>query len=76
VRTAGTNDTTGYGVEFSLHYATRSEIRGGETWLEFGQSLSFKFFVGEELINFSHTSRPALGPTQLPVQWVPDISRG
>jgi hypothetical protein len=26
--------------------------------------------------DFSHTSRPALGRTQPPVQWVPGISRG
>jgi hypothetical protein len=26
--------------------------------------------------DFSHTSRPTVGPNQPPVQWVPSLSRG
>jgi hypothetical protein len=35
--------------------------------------VSFRIPVGRD---FSHTSTPALGFSQPPVQWVPDISQG
>jgi hypothetical protein len=33
--------------------------------------LGFEFRQGQEIFVFSKTSRPSLGPTQPPIQWVP-----
>jgi hypothetical protein len=31
---------------------------------------------GPGIETFPHTARPVLGPTQIPIQWVPGLSRG
>jgi len=47
---------------------------GQETMTKYGlDSLWFKSRWGRD---FVHLSRPALGPTQSPVQWIPDLFLG
>ena len=53
----------GVGRDCVVGIATRYELDGPEIEYRWGQ-------------DFQHPSRPALGPTQRPVQWVPGHSRG
>ena len=54
---------TGVGRDSSVGIATRYGLDGPGIESRWGR-------------DFSHTSRPALGPTQPPIQWVPGLSRG
>ena len=51
------------GRDSSVGIATRYELDGGGIESRWGR-------------DFPHPSRPALGPTQPPVQWVPGLSKG
>ena len=53
----------GVGRDSVVGIATRYELDGPEIESRWGR-------------DFQHPSRPALGPTQPPVQWVPGHSRG
>ena len=60
---------------FQLHYLVHSEP-GSSVGIVTGYGLDGPGIESRWGRDFPHLSRPALGPTQLPVQWVTDISRG
>jgi hypothetical protein len=61
-----------------LIFEKYSDIRGHNSSVDIatGYGLDGPRIESQWGRDFSHTSRPALGPTQPPVQWVPGLSRG
>jgi len=63
-------------MEFSLYSITKYVCEPGSTVgiaTDYGLDGPGSNPGGDEIFR---PSRPALGPTQSPVQWVPDLSRG
>jgi hypothetical protein len=61
---------------FFSHYTIKGGGRDSSVGIATGYGLEGPGIESRWGRDFSHTSRPALGSTQPPVQWVPGLSRG
>jgi hypothetical protein len=63
-----------WSTEIHLHY-WNNKSWDGSVGTATGCGLGFDFQQGQEIFPSSTASRPTLGPTQLPIQWLPgDLS--
>jgi hypothetical protein len=66
---------TAEGIHFHLHSITKRGP-GSVVGIATGYGLDDPGIESRSGRDFPHLSRPAMGPTQPPVQLVPDLSRG
>jgi hypothetical protein len=62
-------------MELGIYVSFRNRISDYATvWTS--EEYGFDSPQGQEIFLFSVTSRPALEPTQAPIQWVPGVKAG
>jgi hypothetical protein len=62
-----------------VYYLPRSRVISGSIVSDYGlddRAIGVRSRQGQRIFRLASVSRPALGPTQPPVQWVPGVKRG